>query len=62
MRILIASLAALGRHDEARGVAGNLLAVQPNFRLNAYRPLCPFRGGDVVALMIDRLAMAGLPA
>jgi hypothetical protein len=38
-----------------------LMTVQPNFRLSAYRPICPFRDTDMVALMIDRLAIAGLP-
>jgi adenylate cyclase len=61
MRILIASLMALDRIEEAREVARKLMMVQPNFRLSAYRLVCPFKGDDAVGQFIDRLQMAGLP-
>jgi adenylate cyclase len=61
MRILVASLAALGRLDEAREVGHNLMQVQPNFRLGAYHGQCPFKGEEAVGLMIDRLSKAELP-
>lgn len=62
MRVLIASLVALGRVDEASEVGRKLMEVQPTFRLNAYRRVCPFKGADMIGLMINRLAKAGLPA
>jgi adenylate cyclase len=61
MRILIASLTALERVEEAREVARMLMRIQPKFRLSEYRRVCPFKGVDAVALMLDRLAKAGLP-
>ncbi|MGE0257875.1 MAG: adenylate/guanylate cyclase domain-containing protein [Alphaproteobacteria bacterium] len=61
MRILIVSLVALGRLAEARQVAGKLLDVQPNFGVEAYRPVCPFRDAEMAGLMADRLIIAGLP-
>ncbi|MCZ4316781.1 hypothetical protein O4H66_25540 [Comamonadaceae bacterium G21597-S1] len=60
LRCLAASLAAVEQMDEARGVAQQLLRVQPTFRLAAYRPRCPFTG-VVLETWIDRLRQAGLP-
>ena len=55
-----ASLAALGRREEARQCGQRLLQVQPNFRLSEYVPLCPFRP-PILDLWIERLRQAGLP-
>ncbi|MCB2040479.1 MAG: hypothetical protein KDH48_06645 [Rhodoferax sp.] len=60
LRCLAASLVAVAQMDEARGVAQQLLRVQPTFRLAAYRPRCPFTG-VVLETWIDRLRQAGLP-
>jgi adenylate cyclase len=60
IRTLAASLAALGRIDEAAAAVQHLLRVQPDFRLGPYAERCPFQG---VALenWIERLRAAGLP-
>lgn len=60
LRCLMASLVAQQRMDEARGVAQQLLRVQPAFRLADYRPRCPFTGA-ALDTWINRLRQAGLP-
>lgn len=60
LRVLAASLVALGRGEEARAVAEEMLKHQPQFRLSAYRARCPFTG-VILRTWIERLAMAGLP-
>lgn len=60
LRCLIASLVALQRMDEARGVAQQLLRVQPEFRLASYVQRCPFKG-ETLSTWIGRLRQAGLP-
>jgi adenylate cyclase len=60
IRTLIASLAALGRTDEAAQAAMHLLRVQPDFRLGAYAKRCPFRA-PILENWIARLRSAGLP-
>jgi TolB-like protein len=59
-RTLVASLAAAGRTAEARRVAGQLLRLQPGFRLSAYARLCPFVPG-VIEGWIGHLRLAELP-
>ena len=60
LRCLIASLVALERMDEARGVAQQILRMQPAFRLSSYRLRCPFKG-NTLDTWINRLRQAGLP-
>jgi hypothetical protein len=60
LRLLAATLVAMGRHEEARGVAGRLLAAQPEFRLSTYAPRCPFTPA-ILRPWLDRLHEAGLP-
>lgn len=60
LRILAASLAALGRRDEAAAAAREILKHQPGFRLGAYQARCPFRDVTLVT-WLERLGMAGLP-
>ena len=59
-RTLIASLAALGRLEEASGVAQRFLSVQPDFRLSAYEKTCPFQK-PILIDWIARLRSSGLP-
>ena len=61
LRLLIASLVALGKADAAAEAASHLLRVQPGFRLSSYRERCPFQG-DVLTTWIARLRAAGLPS
>jgi adenylate cyclase len=60
LRVLAASLAALGLQLDSRRVARELLRRQPKFRLSTYAPSCPFTGATLDA-WIDRLRLAGLP-
>ncbi len=60
LRLLTASLAALGREAEAFDAARRLLFAQPGFRLGAYAPLCPFQP-PILDPWIARLRSAGLP-
>jgi adenylate cyclase len=58
---LIAALWNLGRKDEARIIARELLAGHPNFALGRWAKLLPYRRqGDLDAL-VNPLRMAGLP-
>jgi adenylate cyclase len=60
-RILAASLAVLGRLDEAHQAAQQLLAIDPDFRIGAWRQraMLPEESRDTLA---QRLRLAGLPA
>jgi adenylate cyclase len=60
LRTLIATLVALGRLDEAAGVAHQLLRIQPGFRLGEYARQCPFLQ-PMLGLWLDRLRRSGLP-
>lgn len=60
LRCLAASLVALDLMDEARGVAQQLLRLQPSFHLASYRLRCPFQG-TTLDTWIHRLRQAGLP-
>jgi tetratricopeptide (TPR) repeat protein len=60
LRVLAASLAALGRTALARRVAEDILARKPDFALAAYAAACPFRGRMLVD-WLARLRAAGLP-
>ena len=60
LRVLAASLAALGRDLDARRVTRNILALKPDFCLSAYERTCPFTGRTLSDWM-TRLRAAGLP-
>jgi adenylate cyclase len=59
-RTLIATLAALGRADEAAQAARHLLRLQPNFRLGSYARRCPFLP-PIREQWLESLRAAGLP-
>lgn len=61
LRVLIASLVALGRLDEAKDAARALLAEQPSFRVSVYAPQCPWWDDEVRTTFLRRLIDAGLP-
>jgi adenylate cyclase len=61
LRVLAASLVALGRMEEARDVALALMREQPSFRVSAYAPYCPWRDAEVRSMFLERLVKAGLP-
>jgi len=60
LRVLAASLVALGRIEAAQRVTQTLLVHNPEFRLTSYRRSCPFTG-QVLADWMTRLREAGLP-
>lgn len=59
-RVLVASLAVLGRLDEAQQAAQQLLAIDPDFRISAWRAraMLPTESRDTLA---QRMRLAGLP-
>jgi adenylate cyclase len=60
LRMLTASLIALGKDDDARAAALQLMQIQPRFAMARYEKLCPFRS-PVLATWLERLRAAGLP-
>jgi class 3 adenylate cyclase/TolB-like protein len=60
IRLLIATLVALGRMTEAAEMGGHLLRMQPDFRIGSYAPRCPFPS-PIVETWLTRLRLAGLP-
>ena len=60
IRVLAASLAVLGQLDEAQQAAEQMLAIDPAFRIGAWRTrsLFPEKSRDIFA---QRLRLAGLP-
>jgi adenylate cyclase len=60
-RVLAASLAVLGRLDDAHQAARQVLAIDPNFSIETWRQrsMLPEEGRDIFA---QRLRLAGLPA
>jgi adenylate cyclase len=62
MKVLIAALSALRQDKEARQVARQLLALDPEFRLSEFEStLQPFRPAEIKRRYIEDLARAGLP-
>ncbi|WP_194459678.1 adenylate/guanylate cyclase domain-containing protein [Bradyrhizobium sp. CCBAU 53421] len=59
-RLLIATLGALGRREEAAEAARRYLEIQPGFRISSYAPRCPFRG-EALDTWLGHLRSAGLP-
>ena len=58
-RPLVASLAHLGRTEEARALAQRLLTLMPHFSMATEKSI--FRQSGKLSLMLDGLRMAGLP-
>jgi len=59
-RLLIVTLAALGRGEEAAQAARRYQQIQPDFRVSSYAKRCPFRGA-ALETWLGRLRSAGLP-
>lgn len=60
LRLLVVTLAALGRMEEAAEAGRQLLRVQPDFRLGPYSPRCPFMP-PILDRWLERLRSAGIP-
>jgi adenylate cyclase len=62
LRILIASLAAVGANQEARAAALRLLELEPDFALGRYeQTLLPYRESELRTRLLSCLRSAGLP-
>ena len=59
-RLLIVTLGALGRREEAAQAARHYLQIQPGFRISSYAIRCPFRGA-ALETWLGHLRSAGLP-
>ncbi len=59
-RLLIVTLGAMGRGEEARHAARRLMQIQTDFRLSSYARRCPFRG-SALETWLGHLRSSGLP-
>ncbi|MFL6835908.1 MAG: adenylate/guanylate cyclase domain-containing protein [Bradyrhizobium sp.] len=59
-RLLIVTLGALGRREEAAQAAYRYLQIQPEFSVSSYARRCPFRGA-ALETWLGHLRSAGLP-
>jgi tetratricopeptide (TPR) repeat protein len=59
--IQAAAFAALGRMDEARAEAEELLRIKPDFTVSAWKPTQPFKDKAIVDRWGELLVSAGLP-
>jgi adenylate cyclase len=59
-RLLASSCAHLGKMDEARHHAAQLMKVHPNFSIDHWRKVPPFKDPEEVERLIDGLRKAGL--
>ena len=60
LRVLIVSLVAMGKRDEAHEVGQMLLKAQPRFRVSSYAEICPYKA-DIRTKFLAQLQDAGLP-
>src|SRR5262245_7843117 len=61
-RQLAATLALLGRDEEAKVAAAGLLEVDPQFRVSVFASWYPLRRRDDLERLATGLRLAGLPA
>jgi TolB-like protein/Tfp pilus assembly protein PilF len=61
LRLLIPSLIALERLEEAREVGAAFMRLVPNFRVEEFCKWYPLKGAERRALLAERLIKAGLP-
>jgi tetratricopeptide (TPR) repeat protein len=61
LRILAASLANLGRRDEAAAVVQELLKIDPQLTISKFRTRSIFLAESVRTRVADALRLAGLP-
>jgi len=60
VRVILGSLVALGRADEARQMSEYHRQILPLFSVSGYEPRCPFKE-PLRSLHVERLKAAGLP-
>jgi adenylate cyclase len=61
VRVLAASLVAVGRHEEAQTLSRYHTQILPRFRVSDYARRCPFKEPQA-SLYIERLGAAGIQA
>jgi adenylate cyclase len=62
LKLMTGALAALDRLEEARRVAKDLLALEPEYRVSSYEGTRrPFRDADLQVTMMNALRRAGIP-
>jgi adenylate cyclase len=59
-RMLAASYAHLGKMDEARHHAAQLMNVHPNFSIDHWSTVPPYKDQEPVERLVDGLRKAGL--
>ncbi|MEL6412012.1 MAG: adenylate/guanylate cyclase domain-containing protein, partial [Pseudomonadota bacterium] len=59
VRVLIASLSAIGRQQDVSGLVEHHSAIAPSFRLSIYNERCPFMP-EAAEIYVDRLKRAGV--
>jgi adenylate cyclase len=60
IRVAVASLVAVNRHDEASQMATHHRLILPQFTVSQYAPRCPFKAPQA-SLYVQRLEAAGIP-
>jgi hypothetical protein len=60
-RVVAASLALLGRTEEAREAMQTLLAITPRFSMSSMRRFIPYRDAEFVERYLRGLKEAGTP-
>ncbi|TKB23033.1 MAG: tetratricopeptide repeat protein, partial [Mesorhizobium sp.] len=60
-RLLAATYAQLGRLEDARRAASELLKLNPEFSIERYSSRAPYRDKALLARYVDGLRLAGLP-
>ncbi|MEJ1935217.1 hypothetical protein WDZ92_33900, partial [Nostoc sp. NIES-2111] len=61
LRVMAASLAMLGRIDDAQRAVRDLLAISPRMSIDLASRRVPYRDEEFVARYFDALRSAGLP-
>lgn len=59
--ILTASMAHMGRREDARRLVPEILRLSPSYRISRAKDRVPFRRPEHLALLTDGLRLAGLP-
>jgi adenylate cyclase len=60
-RVLAATYAQLGRLEDARRAAAELLKLNPEFSIERYGSRAPYRDKALLARYVEGLRLAGLP-
>lgn len=59
--VLCSDYSLAGQHQQARYVAQQIVAIEPQFSLASYAESQPYKDGEALARLVDSLKAAGLP-